>query len=124
MFPFFVALHEMIELSDRNRQKKRAMENNCYAEIKELLDPILARSNAEESVSHVAVESAKNTQVGGQHYKACKIQPFEYIHANGLGFAEGNVVKYVTRWKDKGGIEDLKKARHYLELLIEAEEKK
>lgn len=65
--------------------------------------------------------SAKNIQIGGTHYASKAIQPFEYIHGNGLGFAEGNVVKYVSRWRDKGGVEDLKKARHYLDLLIEAE---
>jgi hypothetical protein len=63
--------------------------------------------------------SALNRQEGGSHYKKLAIQPFEYIVKNGIGFAEGNVIKYVTRWKDKGGIEDLKKARHFLDLLIE-----
>lgn len=63
------------------------------------------------------------TQVGGDHYTKHKIQPITYIWANGLGFSEGNVVKYVTRWKDKGGVKDLKKARHHLDLLIEEVEK-
>lgn len=63
--------------------------------------------------------SALNTQVGGDHYKRYPIQPAEYIIKNGLGFAEGCVVKYVTRWRDKNGVEDLKKARHFLDLLIE-----
>jgi hypothetical protein len=63
-------------------------------------------------------------QEGGTHYKTLKIQPIEYIHANCIGFAEGSVIKYVTRWKEKNGIEDLKKARHFLDLLIELEEKK
>jgi len=63
-------------------------------------------------------------QEGGGHYKAMKIQPFEYIHANGIPFAEGCVIKYVSRWRVKGaGVEDLKKARHFLDLLIEAESK-
>jgi hypothetical protein len=59
------------------------------------------------------------TQVGGDHYTRQKIQPITYIWANGLGFSEGNVVKYVTRWKFKGGIKDLEKAKHHLGLLIE-----
>lgn len=67
-------------------------------------------------------KTALNRQEGGNHYKAMKIQPFEYIHANGIGFAEGCVIKYVSRWKSKNGIEDLKKAIHFLELLIEAEQ--
>ena len=65
--------------------------------------------------------SALQQQVGGDHYRARGIQPIEYIHANNLGFCEGNVVKYVTRWRDKGGKADLRKAIHYLELLIELE---
>lgn len=52
------------------------------------------------------------------HYDV-PIQPWDYIAANHLGFFEGNVVKYVTRWKSKGGVEDLQKARHYLDKLIE-----
>ncbi len=58
-------------------------------------------------------------QVGGDHYKGKVVQPWDFIAANGLGFFEGNVVKYVTRWKDKGGVQDLHKARHYLDKLIE-----
>lgn len=59
------------------------------------------------------------TQVGGSHYTDCAIQPIEYIWANKLGFSEGNIVKYVTRYKAKGGIKDLEKAHHHLALLIE-----
>ena len=60
-------------------------------------------------------------QVGGDHYRKMAIQPVEYILANGLGFVEGSVVKYVSRWQSKGGLEDLEKARHLLSLLIESE---
>lgn len=60
-------------------------------------------------------------QVDGSHYKDLKIQPLEYIHANGIPFAEGCVIKYVSRWRNKGGIKDLEKAKHFLELLIELE---
>lgn len=60
-------------------------------------------------------------QVGGDHYKQKGVQPWDYIIANNLGYLEGNVVKYVTRHKDKGGIQDLEKARHYLDKLIEVE---
>ena len=65
--------------------------------------------------------SANDIQVAGGHYKAKKIQPWDFIAANGLGFFEGNIVKYVTRWREKGGVEDLRKARHYLDKLIELE---
>ena len=62
-----------------------------------------------------------DTQIGGNHYKSMAIQPLEYSLANGLGPCEANVVKYVSRWKAKGGIEDLRKARHYIEVLIDWE---
>ena len=64
-----------------------------------------------------------NKQVGGSHYKDQAIQPVEYIHANKIGYFEGNVIKYVTRWRNKNGIADLEKAKHYIELLIELESK-
>jgi len=63
---------------------------------------------------------AKDKQVGGNHYKDMAIQPIEYIIENGLGFCEGNVVKYITRYNSKGGIEDIEKALHYCELLLES----
>jgi hypothetical protein len=68
--------------------------------------------------------SALDKQVSGDHYKDLKIQPIEYIHANGIPFAEGSVIKYVSRWRAKGGIKDLEKAKHFLELLIELESRK
>lgn len=61
----------------------------------------------------------KDKQVGGAHYKTFKIQPIEYIRENNLGWYEGNVVKYVSRHKDKNGLEDINKAIHYLELIKE-----
>ena len=67
--------------------------------------------------------SALDVQIGGTHYASKAIQPVQYIHANDIGFFEGNVIKYVSRWKDKGGIEDLKKARHYIDLLLELEDR-
>lgn len=67
--------------------------------------------------------SALDVQVGGVHYKDMKIQPVEFIHANGIGYFEGNVIKYVARWRAKNGIADLEKARHYLDLLIELEKR-
>lgn len=67
--------------------------------------------------------SALQNQVGGDHYKNRRIQPVEYIHANGLSFIEGSVVKYITRWREKGGMQDLAKVKHYIDLLIELEEK-
>lgn len=63
--------------------------------------------------------SALDEQVDGDHYKNCPIQPVQFIEANSLGFLEGNVIKYVTRHAKKGGAADLRKARHYIDLLIQ-----
>lgn len=68
--------------------------------------------------------SALNEQVSGNHYKEKVIQPVEYIFMNGIGYMEGNVIKYISRWQDKGGVNDLLKAKHYIDLLIELNEKK
>ena len=65
---------------------------------------------------------ANEYQVAGKHYAENAIQPWDYIIANGLGYLEGNIVKYTTRWRRKGGIDDLKKVIHYAEKLIEVEE--
>lgn len=69
------------------------------------------------------VEKALDKQVAGSHYKDMPIQPVEFIHANALGYFEGNVIKYISRWRKKGGVADLQKAKHYVELLIELETK-
>lgn len=63
--------------------------------------------------------SANGGQIGGTHYKKNAIQPWDYIIANDLGYLEGNIVKYISRWKEKGGIEDLRKIIHYAQKLIE-----
>lgn len=67
--------------------------------------------------------SALEKQVSGSHYKDFPIQPVEFIHRNNIPYIEGNVIKYVARWRDKGGIADLEKAKHYIDLLIELESK-
>ena len=59
-------------------------------------------------------------QVGGNHYKKYKIQPIEFIIKNNIGFVEGNILKYILRFKEKGGVQDLLKAKHYIELLIDS----
>jgi len=65
--------------------------------------------------------SALQSQVSGKHYLKLKIQPVEYIHANNIGFIEGCIIKYISRWRDKGGIRDLQKIKHFVDLLIELE---
>lgn len=65
--------------------------------------------------------SANEHQVGGEHYRSQAIQTWDFIVANDIGFLEGNAIKYLARWKRKGGIEDLRKARHFVDKLIEVE---
>lgn len=63
-------------------------------------------------------------QIGGRHYKRLKIQVWDYIIANDLDYFQGSITKYVTRWKDKGGVEDLHKAKHFLDKYIVTMEEK
>jgi hypothetical protein len=65
--------------------------------------------------------SANEIQVGGDHYKKQSIETWDFIVANDIGFLEGNAIKYLTRWKSKNGLQDLEKARHYVDKLIEVE---
>ena len=62
---------------------------------------------------------ASEQQYGGNHYKTMLIQPGIFIRENKLGWYEGNAIKYVCRYKDKGGIGDIEKAIHYLEMILE-----
>jgi hypothetical protein len=68
--------------------------------------------------------SALDIQIQGSHYKHWHIQPVEFIHANGIPFIEGNFIKYLVRWREKGGVKDLEKAKHYIDLLIELESRR
>jgi hypothetical protein len=67
------------------------------------------------------MSEVNDIQIGGSHYKT-EIQHWDYVLANGLDYFQGNITKYVTRWKRKGGLQDLYKARHYLDKYIEVEE--
>lgn len=64
--------------------------------------------------------SANNKQISGNHYKT-PIECWDYLVANNIGYLEGNAIKYLSRWKKKNGLEDLRKAQHYIEKLIEVE---
>jgi len=66
---------------------------------------------------------ALEAQVGGNHYKSMAIQPVEYIYKNNIPYIEGCVIKYISRWRNKNGVEDLQKAKHFIDLLIELESK-
>ena len=71
----------------------------------------------------MSTRNALARQEGGAHYKKFAIQPVEFIQRNQLGFCEGNVVKYVCRHRQKNGSADIRKAIHYLQLLLELEYK-
>ena len=64
---------------------------------------------------------ANARQVGGSHYKSRAIEPWDFAAANGLDYFQGSVVKYVVRYRDKNGLEDLEKAKHYIDKMIELE---
>lgn len=70
------------------------------------------------------INSANGVQIGGAHYKNKSIQPWDYIVQNEIPYLEGNIIKYISRWRDKGGLDDLRKAQHYLSKLIETETNK
>ena len=78
-------------------------------------------ANAPIGRSHETAPIA-SSQVGGTHYTDMAIQPYEYCLKNGLGPCETNAISYISRWKAKGGLQDLKKAVHTLQILIEFEE--
>jgi hypothetical protein len=91
----------------KNRNKQRRRKRMLTAEIPNL--------NMEPKK-----DSPLQKQTGGTHYKNMAIQPAEYAEKNGLSLLEGNVVKYITRWKLKGQpLSDLEKAKHCIDLLIE-----
>lgn len=71
----------------------------------------------------IEAENPLATQVGGDHYVGMKTQPIEYIHQNNIGFIAGAIIKYVSRYKNKNGVEDLQKAKHMIEILIQLETK-
>lgn len=73
------------------------------------------------SLKSLTSMDANDIQVGGSHYKTTKIQPWDYVVANNLDYFQGTIIKYITRWRDKGGVEDLEKARHFLDKYIEVE---
>ena len=85
--------------------------------------PAQQEAHTEETkpIQHV---SATDTQVGGNHYTKLAIQPMRYSMENGLDALQHTVIKYVTRFRDKNGIEDLEKAKHCIDMLIEFERNK
>lgn len=103
--------------------------------MKEQLIPHISRYFSEKSDFQCAhgvpfdsecgeCSNALKTQVGGNHYTKLKVQPMEYSMANNLDACQHTIIKYVTRFRDKNGIEDLKKAKHVIDMLIAFEEKR
>ena len=97
---------------------ERCMSSGCRVQK---IQPCDIREVSYKEWEDWKMREALSQQVAGTHYKTMAIQPVEYIHANGLGYFEGNVIKYVSRWRKKGGLSDLEKAKHYIQLLIELE---
>lgn len=75
----------------------------------------------DEYAGESRITNPSRYQIGGTHYSKMKIQPIDYILENDLSYLQGNVIKYISRYKDKNGIEDIRKAIHYCELIIEKE---
>ena len=74
--------------------------------------------------SEPTVTNPDTEQIGGRHYKKLAIQPWDYVIANELDYFQGSIIKYVTRWRDKGWTEDLHKAKHFLDKYIVTMEEK
>jgi uncharacterized protein DUF3310 len=89
------------------------------ADIEELRKVAVSAEGPEGYEAARILDESRRKQVGGTHYAKHEVQPFDIIDMYGLNFYEGNVLKYLLRWRDKNGSEDLLKAKHYLEELIE-----
>jgi len=116
------ATPEQWDAIDRTTEKARREaaldEMTRDAEELDLYDDEIVRNlNAEAEK-----EKARDKMIGGDHYRQGSIQPIEYIHANNLSFCEGNIIKYISRWRYKDGLKDLEKAKHYIDLLMELED--
>ncbi len=85
---------------------------NMFARIKSLVEKV------EQAAASAVAPNPLRTQEGGNHYKGFEIQPAEFIHTNNIGYLEGCVIKYICRHKLKGGVEDLMKAKHYIDIII------
>lgn len=105
---------EFLKNRNKQRRKKRMLTPSGLKDIAKNKSNALTTEGMGETIS------ALNKQTGGTHYKDMVIQPAEYAEQNGLSLLEGNVVKYISRWKKKGKpLEDLTKAKHCIDLLIE-----
>ena len=96
-----------------------------FAYYKKLYYAIIESTEIEDEIDYSekpnSIETALSTQIGGDHYKNLTIQPFEYCMKNNFNAGQTLVIRYITRYKDKNGLEDLLKAKHCIEMLIELE---
>ena len=79
--------------------------------------------HAERLAEALKPRAPESYQIGGDHYQSKSIQPIDYIRANNLDYFEGNAIKYITRHRDKNGSEDIRKAIHYLKMILNDEYK-
>ena len=100
---------------------KNVPDDTDSLEGQHVMDQMIAHLERMKPLAQPVSSSPLDKQISGSHYKNLKIQPIEFIHANNIPFAEGCAIKYLTRWRDKGGVKDLEKAKHFIELLIELE---
>ena len=110
-----------VDLGDFNKRKRdgiTALANACLTVEAITGKPVTFNTGGTQSARP---KKPTDTQVGGNHYQRYKIQPVEFIMKNNVPYVEGNVIKYVMRFRDKHGLEDLLKARQYLDMLIVAE---
>lgn len=100
-------------------------QNNCLACVyrDNCVRAVAISSPTEVYKPEMQVSTAMDVQVAGDHYRTMKVQPAEYCHANNIGKLEGDAIYYLSRWRNKNGVEDLLKARHTIDLLIELEKK-
>ena len=96
------------------------VEKRVHARLKAIEEGKARKAELQRVEKQIALE----TQIGGNHYNSMKIQPIEYTMANEMNPLQHTVIKYGSRYKKKNGVEDLKKAIHSLELLIQFEEAK
>lgn len=117
--------YEQVPVSERKAHEEQKANQAAFGNILPLspagVEELL---NRDPDICDLEIQpkaKAIDLQVGGDHYKSMPIQPITYVMANGIPFPEGNIIKYVTRWRSKGGLKDLEKARHMLDVLIEFE---
>ena len=107
--------------SEREKDKRRETAiDKEWAYYYQAYKKASRKPNGEEDMSPFESRQIENLLINKEHYKG-GIEPTEYIRSNNLDFFEGNVVKYITRWRKKDGINDLRKAKDYIEMLIKQE---